>query len=170
MLTYKWLVNVLTNLARESVTESGRGRSSALDRAGATSMSVNAYSPSECIDKVDERFVPVSAPSPMTTEKLLEATDVHDDVGTSEAAVFAVAHQQGLVQLDADEYECEAMNVLYLTANGKQAVERWYLSDGPEDFSSVDRAFVVDEADLMPTGKHARRFAPITRRHPEVEN
>ena len=121
-------------------------------------------------DKADERFVPVGAPAPMTTEKLVECNDVHDSADAGEAAVYAVAHQQGIVQSDVDEYEREAMNTLYMIADGEQAVERWYLGDGPEDFSAIDRAFVVDIDELTPTGKAAQRFVPITRRHPEVEN
>ena len=132
-------------------------------------MSTKTLPTEEYIDNADERFVPVSAPSPMITEKLLEATDVHADVDDDQEAVFAVAHQQGVVQRDADEYEREAMNVLYLTADGEQAVERWYLGAGPEDFLDVDRAFVVDETDLEPTDINARRFAPIVQTHPEAQ-
>ena len=132
-------------------------------------MSTKTLLTEEHIDKADERFVPVSAPSSITAEKLLEATDVHADVDDDQETVFAVAHQQGVVQRDADKYEREAMNVLYLTADGEQAVERWYLGVGPDDFSDVDRAFVVDEADLEPTGINARCFSPIVQTHPEVQ-
>ena len=117
----------------------------------------------------EERFVGVSAPAPMTVEKLLECNDVHDDVDDGEAAVFAVAHRQGVVQNDAEEYEREAMNVLYLTADGERACERWYLGAGPEGLSEVDRAFPADESEMEPTGERAQRFAPIVQDHPEVD-
>ena len=115
------------------------------------------------------RFVPLDAPAPMTHAKLLDCNDVHADVGAGEAAVFAVAHRQGVVQRDADEFECEAMCVLYLTADGERAVERWYHEVAPDEFERVDRAFVAPLDDLMPIGPNARRFAPIVRRHPEVD-
>ena len=117
----------------------------------------------------EERFVGVGAPAPMTTAKLVECNDNHDDVDAGREAVFAVAHRQGVVQNDADEREREAMNVLYLTADGTRACERWYLGAGPEDFREVDRAFPADEPELEPAGENARRFAPIVREHPEVE-
>ena len=142
------------------------------DRASPKRRSMSTTTPTvdKRTDKTDERFVPIDAVAPMITEKLVECNDVHDSADAGEAAVYAVAHQQGVVQRDVDEYEREAMNTLYMTADGEQAVERWYLGEGSEDFSAIYRAFVVDEVKLTPTGKAARRFAPITRWHPEVEN
>lgn len=78
-------------------------------------------------------------------------------------AVFAVAHQQGIVQRDADAYEREAMNVLYLTADGEHACERWYLGTEPTTFSEVDRAFPVDTHTLEPTGERAPSVSPRSR-------
>lgn len=113
-----------------------------------------------------EQFSPVGAPAPMTTEKLRACHDVHDDVDADQAAVYAVAHRRGVVQNLATQTEYEALNVLYLTADGEQACERWYAR--PDGFEAVDRAMVVDVAELEPAGEPAKRFAPIVTEHPEV--
>lgn len=113
------------------------------------------------------RFAPTGAPAPMTDAKLARCRDRDgDEPDAAERAVFAVAHQAGVVQDDTREREYEAVSVLYLTADGEHACERWYAH--PDGFDRVDRAFVVDASELEPTGEHARRFAPIVQHHPEV--
>lgn len=115
------------------------------------------------------RFTPTRAPSPMTSEKLAECRTPHGSIDEGERAVYAVAHQHGIVQDDprGDEYEAEA--VLYLTADGEQAVERWVAGTKHDVLAAVERAFVVDVAELEDAGDAVQRFAPIVQRHPEVD-
>jgi len=118
----------------------------------------------------EDDYVPVEPPAPMTVEKLIECNDVHDsDDADDERAVFAVAHQQGVVQNVREEREHEVMGVLYVTADGEQAVERWYHGVTPDHFEEVDRAFVAHVDALEPTGDRARQFAPVVHKHPEVD-
>lgn len=115
-----------------------------------------------------DRFVPNDAPAPMTPAKLIACHDVHGSADEGEVAVFAVAHQQGVFQNTQREEEDEAMCVLYLTADGEQACERWFRGADPEHFEDVDRAFIATESEVSPVGEMGKRFAPVVREHPEV--
>ena len=110
-----------------------------------------------------ERFVGVESPSPMTRDKLDQMQPPSDTVGEGETAVFAVAHQTGIVQYPADEREYEAIAVLYVTRDGEQVSEKWVATSS---LSEIERAAAVANADLEPAGENAKRFAPIVRRHP----
>ena len=105
----------------------------------------------------------------MTTEKLLQCNDVHgSDDEDGKVAVFAVAHQQGVLQDFERETDRDAMAVLYVTADGERACERWYPKVLDGEFWQVDRAFIADEENLDPIGENGRRWAPIAQKHPEV--
>lgn len=116
-----------------------------------------------------DQFAPVGAPTPMTEADLRACAQPNGPIAEDQRAVYAVARRTGVVYNAAAGREYEALNVLYLTADGEQAVERWYARTSPDALDAVDRAMAVDEAALTPAGEPARRFAPITQRHPEVE-
>jgi hypothetical protein len=119
-------------------------------------------------DPENRRIVTPNAPAPMTAEKLAQCADPdHLDVDADERAVYAVAHQQGVIQWLDDRREYEAMGVLYVSADGERAVERWYRAAAGE-FGAVERAFVADASELSPTGDAAKRYAPVVQRHEEV--
>jgi hypothetical protein len=114
------------------------------------------------------RFVATAAPSPMTEEKLAAAQEPDTlDAGPDERAVYAIAHQQGVVQRPEQQHEYEAMCVLYVTRDGERACERW-IAAAPEEFCAVDRAFVADVDDLEDVGERSAKYAPIARKHEEV--
>lgn len=102
----------------------------------------------------------------MTEEKLDLCEDAPDlDAGDGEVPVYAVAHRRGVVQNTARRREYEALAVLYVTADGERAVERWVT---PAELSATARALCVDESALSESGEGARTYAPIARKHPEV--
>lgn len=114
------------------------------------------------------RFVATDAPSPMTAEKLDQCAEPDTlDADGDERAVYAVAHQQGIVQRPEQDHEYEAMCVLYVTRDGERACERW-IAAGPAEFCAVDRAFVADVDDLEDVGERSAKYAPIARKHQEV--
>lgn len=117
------------------------------------------------------RFTPVDAgASPLDADELRECRDPSGPIPDDREPVFAVAHRAGIVTRLDVSHQYEATAVLYLTADGEQAVEQWYsMADaGDPDWSVVDRALHVDPDELRPTGQAAARLAPIVRRHPEV--
>ena len=133
------------------------------------SMSANARRTEDSTATPDaRRFTPVGAPAPMTDAKLAQCRTPRGEVDDDERAVYAVAHQHGIVQDERREDEYEAESILDLTADGKQAVERW-VAGVDVDFGRVDRAFAVAVDDLEPAGDAPQRFAPIVQRHPEVD-
>jgi len=118
-----------------------------------------------------EQFAPVSPPSPMTESKLAECRQPDRNLfelsAADERVVFCVAHRHGAVQDHIERSERAAHAVLYLTADGERAVERWV--SGPiDDLSAVDRAMIVPADALVEADRAAKRFAPIVHRHPEV--
>lgn len=140
-------------------------------------MNVKPRNPTQSTDS-DDRFVQLTYPMRLEADDLnecneerIEATDT-DAIPDGEVAVFAVAHCQGIIQNDTTQQECEGMAVLYLTADGTGACMKQYAREGPEDFSAVDRAFVVSEAhvDPAPDAKVPRSIKRNVRRHPEVRD
>jgi len=107
----------------------------------------------------------------MTDDRLADCreppTDPIEAAGPDERALFAVAYRNGLYQETGREIEWEANAVLYLTRDGQHVTERW-ITGTADDLSDVDRAFVARTADLQLADEHARRYATIVRRHPEV--
>jgi len=88
-------------------------------------------------------------------------------VDDDQRVVFAVAFRHGVAQNHVEQTERAAHAVLYLTRDGEQATSRW-VSGTKDDLSAVGRAMIVPESALDPANDEAKRFAPITRRHPEV--
>lgn len=119
-------------------------------------------------------FVPVDEPRAMDAEKLNACRETRacapGDAPDGRTAVYAVAHRQGVQQNHTTDDETEAMNVLYLTADGTHACERWYPREGPADFSNVDRAFGARDEDLSPVGPNVdNRWTHYPAQHPEVQ-
>jgi len=112
-----------------------------------------------------EEFVTLQTPAPMTEAKLEQCDDPVEADGQP---VYAVAHQHGIIQNHRDERECEGLAVLYVTADGEQAVEMWFRRSGPRDFADAPRVSRATEDELSPTGEAAQKYAPIARKHPEV--
>jgi len=94
-------------------------------------------------------------------------TNLFEIADADERVAFAVAHRTGVAQDHTAQTEREALAVLYLTADGEQAVERWVWAAG-EQFERVDRAIVAPADALEPTDARTKRFAPIVREHPET--
>jgi hypothetical protein len=102
----------------------------------------------------------------MTAEILQKCTDTDVEADNGEALVYAIAYHIGVYQNLTSHWDTEAMNVLYLTADSKQAIERRYLSPG--SVNDIDRMMIVREADLYPTGENAKSLAPFVNEHREV--
>lgn len=118
-----------------------------------------------------QQYVQLSAPMPMTAEKLTECRPPEHDLDAepkSGRRVVAIAHSHGIVQDHHDGREYEAHYVLYATFDGEHVCERW-ISGTRDDLSRIPRGFVAPVQALDPIGENARRFAPIVQRHPEVD-
>jgi len=93
------------------------------------------------------------------------------DETTGEIAVaFAVAVRPGRLVVDKPSVDSDigaAVAVLYLTADGEHVVER-HIQGSPDDLGLVPRATVASLNALSPADAHAKRYAPVVRRHPEV--
>jgi len=99
----------------------------------------------------------------------LAALRTPDDIATDDDTrlCFAVAARHGLVQDFERETEHEAHCVLYLTADGEYATERWVR--GPaDDCSNIKRVIAQPASLLADATGFAKRVAPAVRRHPEV--
>jgi hypothetical protein len=104
----------------------------------------------------------------MTADKLDRCREpAHDLDAADGVAVFAVAHQHGLIQRPADEREWEVEGVLYVTADGERAIEK-HVPAANGQLERVERATVADADDLEPADGYAAKVAPIVQRHPEV--
>jgi len=119
-----------------------------------------------------ERFEPTAEIRPLTTDDLnacrqpngdvAEATDAHQQ------AVFAVAVREGILHKSTPGRDLDQphLSVLYVTADGEQATTERVAAGG--GLSLVNRVLVVRARELQSTPDHARRFAPVVQRHPEV--
>jgi len=118
-----------------------------------------------------EQFTDLSGIRVMTPERLAECRqpqrNLFELADDSECVVFAVAYRDGLVQNIPEQYEFEARAVLYLTADGEQAIESWSRAT-KSDLRDVERATLAPEDKLTDADDHAKRFGPVVRRHPEV--
>lgn len=115
-----------------------------------------------------KRFVALTDGATLTESKLDRCREPEPDLEAHDLTpVYAVAYQFGLVQDSRNDHEYEAMAVLYLTADGEQAVEMWTRA-GRGEFDRIERATVTPESKLEPTEGFATRVAPIVHRHPEV--
>jgi len=134
-------------------------------------MSTKHRTPDKGTTAAAEQFSPVAPPRPMTEPKLAACRqpdrNLFELAAADETVVFAIAHRHGIAQNFADERERAAQAVLYATADGEHAVERW-VDSHEGSLSEVDRAMVVQETALSPADGAAKRFAPVARRHPEV--
>ena len=119
-----------------------------------------------------DRFEPTAEIRPLTAADLdacrqpggdvAEATDAH------ERSVYAVAVREGILHKSTPgrDLDMPHLSVLYVTADGEQATTKRVAAGG--GLSLVNRALIVDERELQSTPAHAKRFAPVARRHPEV--
>lgn len=115
-----------------------------------------------------KRFVALTDGATLTESKLKRCREPDIDLEANEhRPVFAVAYQHGLIQDTRNDHEYEAMAVLYLTADGEQAVEMWTRA-GREEFDRIERATVAPESLLEPTEGFSKRVAPVVQRHPEL--
>jgi len=107
----------------------------------------------------------------MTEAKLAECEqpdrNLFETADADERVVFAVAHRHGVAQNLVEERERAAQAVLYLTRDGEQVVERW-VDSAEGSLARADRAMIVPADALNAADDHAKRFAPVIRRHPEV--
>lgn len=116
-----------------------------------------------------KRFVALTDGATLTESKLDRCREPEPDLEAHDLTpVYAVAYQFGLVQDSRNDHEYEAMAVLYLTADGEQAVEMWTRA-GRGEFEHVERATVAPEPRLEPTEGFSKKVAPVVRRHPEVQ-
>lgn len=115
-----------------------------------------------------KRFVALTDGATLTESNLKRCREPDIDLEANEhTPVFAVAYQHGLIQDTRNDHEYEGMAVLYLTADGEQAVEMWTRA-GREEFERIERATVAPESRLEPTEGFSKRVAPVVNRHPEV--
>ena len=111
---------------------------------------------------------------PVDSKTIFDADDLAalrtpDDIATDDDTrlCFAVACRHGLVQDFERETEHEAHCVLYLTADGEYATERWVR--GPaDDCSNIKRVIAQPVSLLTEATGFADRIAPAVQRHPEV--
>lgn len=116
-----------------------------------------------------KRFVANTSGATLTKSDLDRCREPAIDVEAHDhVPVYAVAYQHGLIQDTRNDHEYEGMAVLYLTADGEQAVEMWTPA-GREEFERVDRATVAPESCLEPTEGFSKKVAPVVRRHQEVQ-
>ena len=118
-----------------------------------------------------ERFEPTAEIRPLTAADLDACRQPGGDVTTTDAherAVFAVAVREGILHKSTPgrDLDMPHLSVLYVTADGEQATTKRVAAGG--GLSLVNRALIVDERELQSTPAHAKRFAPVARRHPEV--
>lgn len=125
--------------------------------------------PTELDDDRDTDVEPMTAPAPMTAEKLAAARepDALDADHDGAEPVYAIAHRTAVVQDWTNGREYEALLVLYATESGERVCERRYPVAGDE-FEAIERAFLAPADALSPIGENAERFAPIVHEHPEV--
>ena len=115
-----------------------------------------------------KRFVALTDGATLTESKLKRCREPDINLeANDDTPVFAVAYQHGLIQDTRNDHEYEGMAVLYLTADGEQAVEMWTRA-GREEFERIERATVAPESRLEPTEGFSKRVAPVVNRHPEV--
>ena len=161
-------------LLRNNTPAAGRRKSARVKRAhehGCVRKPMSTKHPTPDKGSTAEQFVPVSQPAPMTSEKLAACRqpqrNLFEAATANECVVFAVAHRHGAAQDHEQHHERAAHAVLYLTADGGRVVERWVT--GPAgDLSAVARATIVPVDALVAADKHAKRFAPVVQRHPEL--
>jgi len=128
----------------------------------------SAARPTELDDDRDTDVEPMTAPAPMTAEKLAAAREPETlDADTDAEPVFAIAHRTAVVQDWTNAREYEAMLVLYATSDGERVCERRYPVDGDE-FGAIERSFLAPAESLSTIEENAERFAPVVQRHPEV--
>jgi hypothetical protein len=78
-------------------------------------------------------------------------------------AVYAVAQRHGVMTIVSRNLEFEATATLYLTADGKQAVERYTRRGQP-----APRACIVDEDDHLVNADPHPKYIDTLGLHPEV--
>jgi len=166
----KWLLGYNRHIRRspgESSLEDAR-LSKPGERGCVEPMSTQTSTADKSSADRSKRFVSLTTPAPMTAEKLSQCRDPQRDLEADDGQlVFAVAHQHGIVQQPRSETEYEAMCVLFVTADGEQAVEEWIPATRGE-FNRISRVSTATNDVLSSIGDNARRFAPIAREHPEV--
>ena len=118
-----------------------------------------------------DRFEPTAEPRPLTSADLAacrQPASDPTDCDAHERAVFAVAVREGILHSSTPgrDLDMPHLSVLYVTADGEQATTKRVAAGG--GLSLVNRALIVDERELQSTPAHAKRFAPVARRHPEV--
>jgi len=128
-------------------------------------MSTNAPDANKSQSNRTRHFVSLTTATPITEGTLprLAEPRTNDMAGDGELA-FAVAHQHGIVQDRGDQREYEALCVLYLTAAGSRAVERWI----PAAKNQLERVPRVTRAPADMLRQTAAGFADALALHPEV--
>lgn len=128
-------------------------------------MSTNAPQADKDQSNRTRHFVSLTTPTPISEGTLprLAEPRTNDVAGDGELA-FAVAHQHGIVQDVADQREYEALCVLFLTADGSRAVERWI----PAAKNQLERVPRVTRAPDDMLRQAAAGFADALALHPEV--
>lgn len=113
----------------------------------------------------EDRFTPVGGVE-RVDEPLLRRMNEPEKLVEDGDAVFAVAYRSGVLRTPDDSHEYETACVLYLSADGRRAVER-YFSQG---VTAAPRACIIPANKLyeaQPDGS-ASPLADALEAHPEV--
>lgn len=109
-------------------------------------------------------YTPVSGVKDLDKDDLLrmQAPDALVEEGVG---MYAVAARRGVMTLVDDGDQFEATVVLYLSADGRYARERFFR----RGLRSAPRACIIPEEQLSEAGPGARSRESLLSNHPEVE-
>jgi hypothetical protein len=114
-----------------------------------------------------KHFVSVSEPTQLTEAALPRLREPHhNDTAGDGDLVYVVAWQHGVCQHRAEEREYEALCVLYLTPDGKRAVESW-IPAKPNKLERVPRVIRCREGLLCEADVDFTESLTV---HPEISD
>lgn len=104
----------------------------------------------------ETEFIALSDPNRLTAAQIDALDEPSDAPAAGETRYYAVARRDGCIRYGEGEYEvADGCSVLYLSADGSHAVERWYRVEAGS-FEGVDAVTNCDPATAEATGPAVR--------------